>query len=39
MEPDIGHNPYYTWRSIWNIIPLLTLGYCWKIGMGTVARR
>lgn len=23
MEPDIGHNSYYTWRSIWNIIPFL----------------
>lgn len=34
MEP-LGHNPSYTWRSLWSTQSLLTLGHRWKIGDGT----
>ncbi|PNX90900.1 ribonuclease H, partial [Trifolium pratense] len=32
LVANIGHNPSYTWRSIQSTIPLLSLGYRWKIG-------
>jgi hypothetical protein len=35
LEANIGHNPSYTWRSIQSTIPLLSLGYRWKIGDGS----
>jgi hypothetical protein len=35
LEANIGHNPSYTWRSIWSSQNLLKLGYRWKIGDGT----
>ncbi|GAU34382.1 hypothetical protein TSUD_217220 [Trifolium subterraneum] len=34
LDVNIGHNPSYTWRSIQSSIPLLSLGYRWKIGDG-----
>jgi hypothetical protein len=34
LDAKLGHSPSYTWRSIWSTIPLLTLGYRWRIGDG-----
>jgi len=34
LGATIGHNPSFTWRSIWSTIPMLSLGYRWKIGDG-----
>jgi len=35
MDAPLGHNPSYTWRSLWSTQSLLTLGLRWKIGDGT----
>lgn len=35
LDAPIGHNPSYTWRSLWSTQHLLTLGYRWKIGDGS----
>ena len=35
LDANIGHNPSYTWRSIWSSQSLITLGYRWKIGDGS----
>ena len=32
---NLGHNPSYTWRSLWSTQSLLTLGHRWKIGDGS----
>lgn len=34
LEADLGHNPSFTWRSVWSSQPLIKLGCCWKIGNG-----
>ncbi|KEH28624.1 hypothetical protein MTR_4g008350 [Medicago truncatula] len=34
LDAKLGNSPSYTWRSIWSTIPLLTLGYRWRIGDG-----
>lgn len=31
LESNLNHNPSYILRIIWSTIPLLTLGYRWKI--------
>jgi ribonuclease HI len=35
LDAPLGHNPSYTWRSLWSTQHLLTLGYRWKIGDGS----
>ena len=35
LDASLGHNPSYTWRSLWSTQSLLTLGHRWKIGDGT----
>lgn len=35
MDANLGHNPSYTWRSLWSTQSLLTLGHRWKIGNGS----
>jgi len=35
LEAPLGHNPSYTWRSLWSTQSLLTLGHRWKIGDGS----
>ena len=35
LDAPIGHNPSYTWRSLWSTQSLLTLGHRWKIGDGS----
>jgi len=35
LDVNIGHNPSYTWRSIWSSQNLINLGYRWKIGYGS----
>jgi len=32
LDAGIGHNPSYTWKSIWSSQNLINLGYRWKIG-------
>jgi hypothetical protein len=34
LDANIGHSPSFTWRSIWSTMPMLSLGYRWKIGDG-----
>jgi len=31
LDAPLGHNPSYTWRSLWSTQSLLTLGHRWKI--------
>jgi len=35
LDAPLGHNPSYTWRSLWSTQALLTMGYRWKIGDGS----
>lgn len=35
LDATLGHNPSYTWRSLWSTQSLLTLGHRWKIGDGS----
>jgi len=35
LDTNIGHNPSYTWRSIWSSRDLIKSGYRWKIGDGS----
>ena len=35
LDANLGHNPSYTWRSLWSTQSLLTLGHRWKIGNGS----
>jgi len=35
LEANIGHNPSYTWRSIWSSQDLVKSGYRWRIGDGS----
>ena len=35
LDANLGHNPSYTWRSLWSTQSLLTLGHRWKIGDGS----
>ena len=35
MPLSIGHNPSYTWRSLWSTQHLLTLDHRWKISDGS----
>jgi len=35
LDAPLGHNPSYTWRSLWSTQHLLTLGHRWKIGNGS----
>jgi hypothetical protein len=35
LDAPLGHNPSYTWRSLWSTQHLLTLGHRWKIGDGS----
>jgi len=35
LNVNLGHNPSYTWRSLWSTQSLLSLGYRWKIGDGS----
>jgi hypothetical protein len=34
MKSNLGPNPSYAWRSIWNAIPLLKKGLIWRVGDG-----
>jgi hypothetical protein len=38
LDADIGHNPSYTWRSIWSSQNLVKLGFRWKIGDDSLIR-
>ncbi|KAL0284634.1 UNVERIFIED_CONTAM: putative mitochondrial protein [Sesamum calycinum] len=29
LEANVGHNPSFTWRSIWTTIEVLKMGCCW----------
>jgi len=35
FDATIGHNPSFTWRSIWSSQNLITLNYRWKIVDGS----
>ena len=35
LDANFGHNPSYTWRSLWSTQNLLTIGHRWKIGDGS----
>jgi len=32
---QVGHNPSYVWRSIWNVKVVIQNGFKWSIGSGT----
>jgi hypothetical protein len=34
MESNMGNNPSFAWRSIWNAKKLLQAGLLWRIGNG-----
>nr|KYP48971.1 hypothetical protein KK1_029271 [Cajanus cajan] len=34
LSATLGHNPSYSWRSIWSVQHLIKAGYRWKIGNG-----
>jgi hypothetical protein len=38
MDSQLGRNPSYAWRSIWNGKPLLFEGLIWRIGNGQSVR-
>lgn len=34
FEANLGHNPSYTWQSLYKSIPLLKASTRWRIGSG-----
>jgi len=35
LDAPLGHNPSYTWRTLWSTQHLLTMEHRWKIGDGS----
>ena len=38
MNADLGNNPSYTWRGIWEARWVVKRGLCWRIGNGESVR-
>nr|KYP63926.1 Putative ribonuclease H protein At1g65750 family [Cajanus cajan] len=34
LNASLGHNPSYTWKSLWSTQHLLKNGICWRLGNG-----